>query len=53
MTRLLVGIATFVLGSLGWYAGIAIGLFTAFVLSMVGTGVGIYYGRRLAAHWGA
>ena len=53
MRRLLVGIATFVLSTLGWYAGIAIGLFTAFALSMVGTGAGIYFGRRLADHWGA
>ena len=26
------------------------GVFTAFVLGMVGTGVGLYLGRRLAAH---
>ena len=53
MTRAIVGISTFVLSSLGWYAGSAIGLFTAFTLSVVGTGLGIYFGRQLAERWGA
>jgi hypothetical protein len=26
-------------------------MFTAFAVSMVGTGVGLYYGRRAAQHW--
>ena len=52
MTRAIVGICTFVLSSLGWYAGSAIGLFTAFTLSVVGTGFGIYIGRQLAERWG-
>ena len=53
MSRLLVGISTVVLGTLGWYVGSPVGLFTAFVLSMVGTGVGLYAARRLAERWGA
>jgi putative Mn2+ efflux pump MntP len=53
MTRAIVGICTFILSSLGWWAGSGIGLFTAFALSMVGTGVGIYFGKQLAERWGA
>jgi hypothetical protein len=33
-------------GWLGWMAGDAISIFTAFVLSMVGTGIGLYAIRR-------
>jgi hypothetical protein len=36
-------------GGVGWWAGARGGMFTAFVCSMVGTGVGLYLGRRLAA----
>ena len=39
-------------GYAGWFLGARIGLMTAFMLSIVGTGVGIYYGRRLAATMG-
>jgi len=52
VNRLLITLCTFVLGSVGWYIGESVGMFTAFALSMVGTGVGIYAGRRLAQHWG-
>jgi uncharacterized membrane protein YeaQ/YmgE (transglycosylase-associated protein family) len=34
-------------GSLGWWAGAPAGIFTAFLVSMVGTGVGLYLGRWL------
>jgi hypothetical protein len=36
----------------GWYAGAPLGMFTAFLLSAVGGGIGIYYGRRLGQHYG-
>ena len=52
MTKLLVTACTFVLGSLGWYAGEPFGPFTAFLLSIVGTGAGVYVGRQLANRWG-
>jgi len=52
MTRLLISLSTFIFGSLGWYAGERVGIFTAFSLSMVGTGLGVYLGKRLATHWG-
>ena len=53
MTRAIVGISTFILSSVGWWVGSTIGLFSAFVLAMVGTGFGIYIGKQLAERWGA
>ncbi len=35
-------------GGLGWWLGDFVGLFTAVVLSGIGSGVGLYYGWRLA-----
>ena len=35
-------------GWLGWWLGDQIGLFTALVIGMIGTGAGIYAGRELA-----
>jgi hypothetical protein len=37
-------------GYAGWFLGAKVGFMTAFMLSIVGTGIGIYYGRRLAAN---
>jgi hypothetical protein len=50
LSTLLAWVAATILGGIGWWAGAMEGVFTAFVLSMVGTGVGLYLGRRLAAH---
>ena len=36
-------------GGLGWWVAAPYGVFSAFLLSMVGTGIGLYLGRRLAA----
>jgi len=36
----------------GWALGARAGTETAFILSMIGTGIGIYYGRRIAADYG-
>lgn len=38
-------------GSIGWWAGDYIGMVTAFILSMIGTGIGMYYGVRLAREY--
>jgi hypothetical protein len=39
-------------GSLiGWYLGDLVGFMTAVVLSMVGTGFGIWAGRRIVQQW--
>jgi len=40
-------------GYAGWVVGAKVGMTTAFILGMVGTGIGIYYGRRIAANYGA
>jgi positive regulator of sigma E activity len=37
-------------GWLGWMVGAWISLFTAFVVSVVGTGVGFYLARRVTKH---
>jgi catechol 2,3-dioxygenase-like lactoylglutathione lyase family enzyme len=50
LSTLLAWVAATLLGALGWWAGALEGMFTAFVLSMVGTGIGLYLGRRMAAH---
>jgi uncharacterized protein len=38
-------------GAIGWYAGSIGGFMTAFVLSCVGTGVGLYLARRAAQQY--
>jgi uncharacterized membrane protein YeaQ/YmgE (transglycosylase-associated protein family) len=35
-------------GWIGWWAGAHAGTMTAFIVSMVGTGLGIYAGKRIA-----
>ena len=37
----------------GWALGATVSFTTAFILSMVGTGIGIYFGRRVARNYGA
>jgi hypothetical protein len=44
-------ITTTIGGSIGWWFGQRMGYFTAFVLSVVGFGVGMWGGRRLARRW--
>lgn len=48
MSKLLSFIGATVVGSLGWWIGAQVGFMTAFFVSMIGTGVGIYVGRRIA-----
>ena len=38
-------------GYAGWALGAPVGMTTAFIVSMVGTGIGIYYGRRIARYY--
>ena len=35
-------------GYAGWALGAMVGFTTAFMVSVVGTGIGVYYGRRIA-----
>jgi hypothetical protein len=51
MSKLMVFIGATAGGWLGWFAGAYFGTMTAFMLSMVGTGVGIYVARRWAANY--
>jgi hypothetical protein len=48
MTRLLGFIGATAGGALGWWVGAPVGIMTAFMLSMVGTGAGLYVGRKVA-----
>ena len=38
-------------GWVGWIVGAPMGLFAAFILSFVGTGLGLYVGRRIASDY--
>ena len=50
MSRLLALLGATCGSSAGWAAAATVGTMTAFLLSVVGTGVGIWAGRR-AATW--
>lgn len=44
-------LGTFLAGSVGWAAGERVGLGTAVVLSAIGSGFGLYWGRKLFDEW--
>lgn len=44
-------IGTFLAGTVGWAIGERVGLGTAVILSAVGSGVGLYWGRKLFDQW--
>lgn len=46
MERIIVFVGASVGGALGWWIGAQVGLMTAFFVSMVGTGAGMYFARR-------
>jgi len=48
MSKLLTLLGASVGGAIGWWLGAPGGMMAAFVVGMVGTGVGIYAGRRIA-----
>jgi len=50
MTKLINMIAMSAGGWLGWVLGAPVSYFAAFMLSMVGTGVGLYAGIRLGRY---
>jgi hypothetical protein len=50
MQKLLGFVGASVIGSVGWWAGARVGVMTGFFVSMIGTGVGLYAGRRIADH---
>ena len=49
MMRLLVLVGATAGGALGWWLGARVGFMTAFCLSFVGTGAGVYLARRWAS----
>jgi hypothetical protein len=51
MTKLLGFIGATLGSSVGWWLGAKVGIMTAVCLSGVGTGVGIYFGRRAAINY--
>ena len=52
MSKLLGFIGATVGGAIGWWLGAHVGIMTAFIISMVGTGAGIYGGRQVAERLG-
>ena len=48
MTRLMGFLGATIGSYAGWALGVRFGFMTAFMISMVGTGLGIYAGRRVA-----
>lgn len=48
---MIVLVTTTVLGAVGWWIGDLIGVFTAFVLSIVGTAAGVYLARRFVQEY--
>ena len=48
MSKLLAFVGATIGGYAGWALGAPVGIMTAFVVSVVGTGIGIYAGRRLS-----
>ena len=51
MGRLFGFVGSTILGYIGWFLGARIGITTAVILSIVGTGLGIYYGRKVAQYY--
>lgn len=47
LTRLLVVVAASIGGAIGWWLGARVGFMTALIVSVVGTGLGVYAGRWL------
>ena len=37
--------------AIGWWLGELVGLFAAFMLSVVGTAIGVYVGRKIAQEY--
>lgn len=52
MNKIVISLCSFLLASAGWWVGEQVGgLFTAFTISMIGTGAGIYAGKRVVNLW--
>lgn len=51
MTKLLVLIGTTIGSAAGWWMGAPFGVMTAFIVSMIGFGGGMYAGTMLGRRW--
>ncbi len=51
MEKLLVALVSTAGSAAGWWLGAHLGIMTAFMLSIVGLGAGVWGGRRLARRW--
>ena len=51
MRAIFATLGTCLAGSVGWAIGQRVGLGTAVVLSSIGSGFGLYWGRRLFDQW--
>jgi hypothetical protein len=51
MRKLLGFVGATIGGYIGWWAGSRVGVMTAFVLSMIGTGVGMYLAIRVVREY--
>lgn len=52
MNKFVVSFSSFLFASAGWWIGEQFGgIMTAFMVSMIGTGIGIYAGKRLVSQW--
>jgi len=51
MRKLLGFVGTTIGGYIGWWAGSLVGFMSAFVLSMLGTAVGLYFAMRVAREY--
>ncbi len=48
MGKICGSLGAFVGSSIGWWIGSSAGTMTAFIVSIIGTGLGIWAGRRVA-----
>jgi hypothetical protein len=48
---MIVVIGSTITGSIGWVIGKSFGVMTAWMLSVVGTAIGVYYTRKWAAEY--
>ena len=51
MTKIIIFISATVTGAVGWWLGESYGFMTAFIISTVASGVGIYYGKKFASRF--
>jgi hypothetical protein len=51
MAKLLVLLGTTLGGAIGWWVGEHIGIMTAFFLSMIGMGAGLYFSRWVVKNY--